>query len=185
MSAYMHHVSGFFSHREEAENVLSQLVGQGLPRERLYLAAGAKRPANAPEPEGNEVLKNVLVDGAIGAAVGTGVGVAAEVALVAASVSLFVASPLIAPLALLGWGATLGGFVGAAVGAGEAANDGAGQGTAGTAPPRKDGDFAALVHDAIASGQVVLVADTRSAEETALAREVIEAAIGASSDVRG
>lgn len=177
MSAYLHHVSGFFSHRQEAERVFSVLVDRGFSRDRLQLAAGSLLNPGVPEPETNKVLKEVLVDGAIGAAVGTGVGVVAEVALVAASVSLFVASPLIAPLALLGWGATLGGFIGAAVGAGDGKKSGTGN-------EKKEGDFSALVHDAIVSGQVVLVVDTRSAEETAIAREIIEAAIGDSKDVR-
>ena len=80
--------------------------------------------------------------------------------------SLFVASPLIAPLALLGWGASLGGFIGAATGAGN-----------------KDERFSALIRDAISNGQVVLVAETRSEEETAIARETIRASVGDCKDV--
>jgi hypothetical protein len=75
-------------------------------------------------------------------------------------VSLFIASPLIAPLAMLGWGASLGGFVGAAAGAGN-----------------KEGGFSALVMDAISSGQVVLVAETVTAEETTLTKEVMQVAV--------
>ena len=115
--------------------------------------------------ENNEVLTNVLVDGAIGTAVGTGIGALAQLALVAGSVSLFVASPLIAPLVMLGWGASLGAFVGAAAGAT-------------TGVEHKDGWLSDLVRDAVASGQVVLVAQTRTMEETETAREVIEAAVG-------
>jgi sorbitol-specific phosphotransferase system component IIBC len=114
----------------------------------------------------NAVLKNMAVDGAIGTAVGTGLGALAEFALVAANVSLFVASPLLAPLVLLGWGASLGATVGAMVGAG-----------------KKDGPLSALVTDAIASGQVVLVAQTLSEAETATAQDVIRAAVGAVQDV--
>ncbi len=171
MNEYHHHVSGFFAHREEAEDALSRLLERGLPPDRLHLLdADSTPPAPAPKSDSNEVLTNVLVDGAIGTAVGTGVGALAQVALVAASVSLFVASPLVAPLAMLGWGASLGALVGAAAGAQ-------------TSVEHKDGWLSDLIRDAIASGQVVLVAQTVTAQETAIAREVIEAAVGESRDV--
>ncbi|MDP1610942.1 MAG: hypothetical protein Q8M11_07765 [Sulfuritalea sp.] len=96
-----------------------------------------------------------------------------ELALVAANVSLFIASPLIAPLAMLGWGASLGGLVGAAVGA--ESHDGT--------KTEKKGTFSALIRDAISSGQVVLVAETRTAQETERARQVMRAAVGACEDV--
>ena len=167
MDEYNHHVSGFFAHREEAESTFSKLVERGLPRERLQIfAADSAPPAAAPKADSDEVLKDVLTDGAIGTAVGTGVGALAELALVAANVSLFVASPLIAPLALLGWGASLGGFIGAATGAGN-----------------KDEGFSALIRDAISSGQVVLVAESRTEQETAIAREVIQASVGDYKDI--
>lgn len=181
MNDYRHHVSGFFPHRQEADGALSRLLERGLPRERLHVAdAAAGQLGAALETESNKVLKEVLVDGAVGSAVGVGVGVLAEIALVAANVTLFVASPLIAPLALLGWGATLGGFVGAAAGAGSNDSDE-------KAVDRKEGPegaFSALVRDAIASGQVVLIAETRTAQETAIAREIIEASVGNFQDVR-
>jgi hypothetical protein len=84
---------------------------------------------------------------------------------VAANVSLFIASPLIAPLAMLGWGASLGALIGTAAG------------TA-TGAKHKEGRFADLIRDAISSGQVVLVAETWTAQETAIATEVIESAVG-------
>ncbi|OIQ87414.1 hypothetical protein GALL_307090 [mine drainage metagenome] len=83
----------------------------------------------------------------------------------AAHVSLFIASPLLAPLMMMGWGATVGGLIGAATGA------------------RNDKDFKALVSDAVSSGQVVLVVETRTKEETATASEVIKAAVGDYNDV--
>jgi hypothetical protein len=171
MDEYRHHVSGFFATREEADAAFSKLVERGLPRDRLqiFAADSAAPPAPAPQAESNEVLKDVLVDGAIGTAVGTGIGALAEVALVAASVTLFVASPLLAPLAMLGWGASLGALVGAAAGA-----------SAGT--EKKEGWLSDLVRDAISSGQVVLVAATRTEQETAIAREVIQALVGDSKD---
>lgn len=174
MDEYRHHVSGFFATREEADAAFAKLVERGLPRDRLQIfaadsAAPPAPPAPAPQAESNEVLKNVLVDGAIGTAVGTGIGALAEVGLVAASVTLFVASPLLAPLAMLGWGASLGALVGAAAGASASAE-------------KKEGWLSDLVRDAISSGQVVLVAATRTEQETAIAREVIQALVGDSKD---
>lgn len=165
MNAYRHHVSGFFAHRDQAESALQALAELGLPRDRIQIFKHEEAPA-LDKMGSNAVLKNMAVDGAIGTAVGTGLGALAEFALVAANVSLFVASPLLAPLVLLGWGASLGATVGAMVGAG-----------------KKDGPLSALVTDAIASGQVVLVAQTLSEAETATAQDVIRAAVGAVQDV--
>jgi hypothetical protein len=166
MNEYCHHVTGFFAHREAAENARSELVARGLPRDRLHIfKADSSGVGAGPQSDSNEVLKNVLVDGAIGTVVGTGLGALGELALVAANVSLFIASPLIAPLAMLGWGASLGALIGTAAGA----SVGAG---------KRDGRFADLIRDAISSGQVVLVAETRTEQETAIAREVIRASVG-------
>lgn len=168
MTPYVHHVSGFFAHREEAERVFTLLVGRGLRGDRIQLLAPqAVDKAPSPEAHSKGVLKDVIVDGAMGTAVGTGIGALAQLALVAGNVSLFVASPLIAPLAMLGWGASLGGFIGAAAGA------------------QKKGRFSDLVRDAVSSGQAVLVAETRSDEETAIAREVIQSAVGEYKDSAG
>lgn len=171
MVEYRHHVSGFFAHREDAESALSRLVERGLPHERLRIfAADPAASDSAPEEGSNAVLQDVLVDATIGTAVGTGVGALSSVALAAASVSLFVASPLVAPLMLLGWGASIGGLIGAAAGATPGAGD-------------KDGWLSDLIGDAIASGQVVLVAETRTPQETAIAGEVIQASVGGSKDI--
>ncbi|GAB2879625.1 hypothetical protein GCM10027046_04510 [Uliginosibacterium flavum] len=162
MQAYHHHVSGFFATRAEAHHALSSLIERGLPRARLRIFDNqSEMPADVPQASSDEVLKDVLVDGAIGATVGSGLGALASVALVAANVSLFIASPLIAPLAMLGWGASLGGFLGAATGAGN-----------------EKRPFSDLVRDAIANGQIVLLADTRTELETTVAGEVILAAVG-------
>lgn len=168
MDKYLHYVSGFFVTREAADSAFARLVEQRLPRERLQIF----EPSSVPPPPGsnsdsNEVLKEVLIDGAIGTAVGTGVGALGELALVAANVSMFVASPLIAPLVMMGWGASVGGFIGAAAGA---------------ADIHKKGPFSMLVLDAISSGQFVLVAATHTEQETAIAREIIQAAVGAYND---
>lgn len=166
MSAYRHHVSGFFAHRDAAQSVLSQLIERGLPCDRLRIFDSDLTPPIAESKiDSNNVLKHVLVDGGIGTAVGTGVGALAQLALVAADVSLFVASPLVAPLVMLGWGASLGGLVGAVLGA-----------EAGIT--HKDGRFSDLIRDAIKSGQSVVVVQTLTTQETDIAREVIEASVG-------
>lgn len=166
MNEYRHHVSGFFADSEHADSAVAALLARGLPPERLNLFAAPTPKVYPVTARSDTVLKDVLVDGAIGTAVGTGIGVLAEVALVAANVTLFVASPLVAPLVLLGWGASLGGFIGAAVGAGD----------------RKE-PFSALVSDAVSSGQTVLVAETRNAQETEIACSVIQSSVGRSNDV--
>ncbi|OAN55162.1 hypothetical protein A6A04_10840 [Paramagnetospirillum marisnigri] len=172
MDAYRHHVSGFFARREDAEGASSRLLELGLAPERIQIFDAAKAPpAPTPLAANNEALKDVLVDGAIGAAVGTGIGALAEVALVVANVSLFVASPLIAPLVLLGWGASLGGLVGASTGASSDASE------------HKDGRFADLVSDAISSGQVVLMVETRTVDETQIARSIIRSSVGDDKDI--
>lgn len=173
MNDYPHHVSGFFSRREEAESARDQLLEQGLPLERLRLfVSDEPAPAPAPKADSNAVLKKIVVDGAIGTAVGTGLGALAELALVVANVSLFVASPLIAPLAMLGWGASIGGVIGTVAGI--------------QAKPEVEKDpgwLSKMVADAIALHQVVLVAKTLTERETLTAQQVIEAAVGDYKDI--
>lgn len=173
MDAYRHHVSGFFPHRDTADSTLATLLEHGIPAAQLqvFVDDGQLPPAPTPQKHSNEVLKNMLLDGAIGSAVGTGLGGLAAVALVAANVSLFIASPLLAPLMLLSGGAGLGGFMGAVVGA----SDGAG---------KHHGHLAELIETAIKAGDVVLVVETFSAMQTAIAREVIAAAVGEYKDLR-
>jgi hypothetical protein len=167
MNKYRHHVSGFFANLDEAESARSRLVERGLPRTRLQLFdTSSAAPARKSHAGSAEVLQDIVTDGAVGVAVGTALGGLAELALVAANVSLFIASPLIAPLAMLGWGAGLGGFLGAAAGAGS-----------------KEGGFSALVVDAISNGQVVLVAETITAQETDITREVMQVSVNNYRDV--
>lgn len=162
MNDYSHHISGFFAHKQAAEDALVRLVERGVARDQLQLFAADSGPAvSKPVGDSNEVLTNVLVDGAVG----TGLGALAQLALVAANVSLFVASPLIAPLVMMGWGASLGAVVGAVAGA-----DVGGE--------RKEGWLSDLVRDAMANGQVVLVVLAKTEQETVIAREVIGDAVG-------
>lgn len=171
MSDYNHYVAGFFAHRDDAERVLSSLVERGLPREQMQIFdTDAVQPPSAAQDGSDGVLKDVVVDGAIGTAVGTGLGALAGLALVATNVTLFIASPLVAPLMLLGWGASVGGMMGAVAGA---SGDGG----------KQERRFADLISDAIASDQIVLVAQTQSEEETAIAQAVIQAAVGSDQEI--
>jgi len=179
MDIHRHHVSGFFAQRKDAEATLAILVARGLAREQLQIfdtnlqpaPPAASTPHQAPPEVGSDAsLKDILVDGAIGTAVGTGLGALAQVALVAGSVSLFIASPLVAPLVMMGWGASLGALIGAAAGAMKP--------EVGTTEVSKSGWLSTLVEDAIANGQFVLVAQTNTVHETAIAQEVIQASVG-------
>ncbi len=147
----IHMVSAIYPNREEAETVRQRLVDAGL-------AGGGVRilhdhPSGIVEQSSDEVLKDMLVDGAIGTAVGTSVGALGTAILWASGITLFVASPVVAPLAMLGWFAGIGGLVGAATGAAAAGAPEAGG-------PRKEGKFSELVMDAIKAGNAVLVVRT-------------------------
>jgi hypothetical protein len=167
MNHYIHYVSGFFEHDQEANDVFEKLIAQGLPSEHVHIYTHHSPAHTHESSEGsNEILKDILVDGSIGAGVGTGIGALIEVALISTNVTLFVASPLIAPLVLLGWGASIGGLLGASVGSAE-----------------NKKPFSALIEDAIKNGQFVLVVETRTEAEKTLAQELIKDSIGDYKDV--
>lgn len=167
MENYRHYVSGFFAHRDQAEKAISDLVVAGLPIERVHLFDKENISSPHASTESSHlVLKDIVVDGAIGTAVGTGVGAVVTAAAVAANVTLFVASPIIAPLVMLGWGAAMGGMVGASVGAAE-----------------KSKPLSLMVEDAITSGGLVVVVESLSTEETEIAAGVFKSAVGDYKDV--
>jgi hypothetical protein len=171
MDKYIHHVSGIFSHRNAATDAFSRLNEKGIPKDRINIFDNDPSFSDSSQQtKSNKVLKDMVVDGAIGTAVGTGIGAFAEVALVAANVSLFVASPLIAPLALLGWGATLGATVGATIGAANSSK-------------KEKSWLSDLIKDAISNGQVVLVATTLTRHETEIAEKVIKLSVNDYKDV--
>ncbi|MFZ6719192.1 hypothetical protein [Undibacterium sp. Ji49W] len=193
MNVYLHHVSGFFTQRSEAESTLDSLLSRGIPSENMQIfdsKLATPPPAALPHQPGpvagsDRALKDILVSGAIGTAVGTGLGALAEVALVAANVSLFIASPLIAPLVMMGWGASIGGLLGATHGtfkknAGSTSSADALETDKLVAD--KQGWLSSLIDDAIISGQFVLVVQTNTEQETAIAQEVIEASVGTYKD---
>lgn len=168
MNEYLHHVSGFFAHEDQARAVNQQLLAENIPLARIHLLNKVSaEPFHPVKEDSNGVLKDMVVDGAIGAAVGTGVGVLAQAAFVAANVTLFVASPLVAPLAMLGWGASLGGFLGAAVGA-----------------AKKPKPFADLVRDAIEHDQHVVIVETVTEQETKTVQRILKDAVGDYEDLK-
>ena len=160
MENYLDSVTGIYPKLEHAQAVANTLLEKGFKREQLQIAANdaaAGRGQGLRQDEDNkEVLKNVVVDSAIGTTIGAGIGALGQVAIVAANVSLFVASPLLAPLVMIGWGAAIGGFVGAANGISD-----------------QDKHFKDLVKDAVDQGNVVLVVNTLNDKETELAREIV------------
>ena len=161
MENYLHRVVGIYPSVDEALAVRQQLLDRGVPAANVHLlepgtAASGNHPARLPEADSDDVMKEILREGAIGTAVGTAAGAVGTAALAVAGVSLFVASPVIAPLAMIGWGAGLGGLVGAA-----------------TATLGRKGDVADLVRDALQSGHVVLLAHANDETQTALLRKII------------
>lgn len=159
MANYLDSVTGIYPRLEHAQAVSNTLLDKGFKREQLQIVANeAARVDQVPKQheDDKEVLKNVVVDSAIGTTIGAGIGALGQVAIVAANVSLFVASPLLAPLMMVGWGAAIGGFIGAANGISD-----------------QDKHFEDLVKDAVEQGNVVLLVNTLSDEETELARQVV------------
>lgn len=167
MNTYRHYVSGFFTHKDQADIAYTRLVAAGIPRTRMQIFdSQTGSPSHQSNEGSNEVLKEVLVDGAVGTAVGLTIGGLAQVALVAANVTLFVASPVIAPLVMMGWGAGLGGILGASAGA-----------------ANKSKSLSDLVNDAIKAGQIAFVVETHSQEETNAAQIIFKDLIGDYQDI--
>lgn len=155
-----HKVAALYASVDEAGRVRQNLIDGGIAASEVTVLKDLPLP---PDEGGNdEVLKDILVDGAIGTAVGTGVGAVGTVVLWAASVTLFVASPVVATLAMLGWFASVGGIAGAVAGAASQATK-----------KGKEGKFSELVMEAIQSGNVVLVVYTHGDTDRELAKNII------------
>jgi hypothetical protein len=157
MESYLHRVVGLYASRAEASEARDLIVAQGMAptQVRVLTAESAVTDADA-KSDSDDVLKDLLRDGAIGTAVGTAAGAGVSIAMAAANLTLFIASPVLGALYLIGWGASLGGLVGAVVGS-----------------ERSKGDVSALIKDALANGQAVLVVHARSADETTQAQQVV------------
>jgi hypothetical protein len=160
MKNYVHYVSGFFTHQDQAEDVFSKLIATGLPQSRVQFYA-SHAPDHISTEGSNQVLKKILVDGAIGVGLGAGAGLLIQVAFMINDVGVLAASPLIAPLVLIGWGASIGGFIGASIGA-----------------VKNSRSLSASIDKAIRSGQIVVVAKTNTNDERTIARKIIKNSIG-------
>lgn len=173
MDTYRHNVSASFALRAAAENTLSQLMQRGLSCEQLQiLVAGEHAPLSLSTRVKSRTARNaMLIYGAIGALLGGVLGALVQAGLVITDMGLLVASPLLAPIMLIGWGAFLGTFLGVLAG------------VASAAPGTRKGRRSPLTQGEIAAGGTVLLASTRNAEETAMAREVLTASSGTCKDV--
>jgi hypothetical protein len=162
MDPYLHRVVGLFPSLVEANHARDLILATGMASTQVsVLAAGATGTGGEAKTDSDDVLKDLLRDGAIGTVVGTAAGAGVSIALAAANLTLFIASPVLGALYLVGWGASLGGLMGAMVGS-----------------ERSKGDVSALIKDALASGQVVLVAHARTEAETSLARQAVSRQVG-------
>ena len=153
---YLHRVVGLYPTHAAALIARDELLAHGLPLAQLRLIAPESVGAGVEAaPDSDEVLSDLLRDGAIGTAVGSAVGAGATIALAAANITLFITNPVFGALYLLGWGASLGGLVGAVVGA-----------------ERHQGDVSSLIKDALACSQFVLVVHAKTEPETSQAQRI-------------
>ena len=160
----MQRVSGLYRSRVEAEAAAEKLVRRGLPRENLRILA-LGRAAAQPEPPARgdrgsrpaDFSSQSLHRRVLGGALGLIAGLVGTIALDPVNLGTDLASPMLVTLALLGGSAGLGGLVG-----GLTAGD---PGTVDAVSRRRS------------SGHVVLVAHTRSAEQTSEARRIIGSSV--------
>lgn len=157
MKNYLHRVVGLYPTRTEAESARDLLAQYGLaPDSMSILEPGNDAAGSQAQADSDDVLKEMLRDGAIGTAVGTLAGAIGTAALATANISLFIANPVLGTLAMLGWGASTGAIVGAVAGA---END--------------KGDVSDLVKNALEKGHVALIAHTATEQETDYTRKII------------
>lgn len=159
MKKYLHRVIGIYADETLANSAQEQLRTLGFEPDRIRLLkphAGAPGAASATRADSDDVLNEMLREGAVGTAVGAAAGAGGTVALGLANAGLFIANPVLGTLVMLGWGASLGGLIGALDGA-----------------RNSKGEIADLIRDAIASGHVVLVVYADNEARTAIARKVL------------
>ncbi len=157
MESYLHRAVGLYIRRATADSARDKLIAAGLPLQSIRILEPGNLPAGTDgAADSDDVLQDLLRDGAIGAAVGTAAGAGVSIALAAANLTLFIANPVLGVLSLLGWGASLGGLVGAVVGA-----------------ERRKGDVSSLIKDALAAGQFVLVVHAATEAHTLAAQRIL------------
>ncbi|PTS86647.1 hypothetical protein DBR00_00895 [Pseudomonas sp. HMWF032] len=172
MDLYHHHISGFFSQRSNAEQALAQLIQRGMHSEQLQIFSSGiqAQPEQVAQTSRNRQWRDRLIDIAIGMAIGIGIGALIAVALIVSEARLLYTSALLAPFALMGMGAFMGGALGSVIGA--SASTGL-----------QHGKLTKRLDKTVGHGDVVLLAQTHSAQETTLAREVIKATAGLVKDI--
>lgn len=157
MKTYLHRVVGLYPTRGMADAAHRGMVDCGIPLQQIQiLAPGADLSGAIGRSDSDDVLKDLLRDGAIGAAVGISTGAVAAMVMAAADVSLFSANPVFSAFYLLGWGASFGALTGAIIGS-----------------ERSKGDVSHLIKEALESGQFVMVAYTLTESQTSQAQQVI------------
>lgn len=159
MHSYQHNVSGFYPQRGLAENTLAQLILKGLRSEQLRIVAADDigSPTSWPPGSRHPLQEGLPVYGIAGAAIGITLGALLEVALMLGD-----ASPMsIGPVMLIGWSALVGAALGCAVGA-----------VIFWRRPRVQ-----------AEDNVLLVAETHSVQETAIARDAMKASANLCKDI--
>jgi len=157
----LHRIVGLYPTRRAADAARDELLNLGLAPQQVRLLQPKPGGAGAEgQADSDDVLKDLLRDGAIGTAVGTVAAGGASIALAAANITLFIANPVLGALYLLGWGASLGGLIGAVVGS-----------------ERDKGDVATLIKDALAAGQYVVVVHARTEAQTTRAQQHISGAM--------
>lgn len=173
MPSYQHNVSGFFTQRGPAEATLNHLLQHGLRPEQVQIIAAASiAPPHEHQRTQAIALQRMLNDGLLGTALGSGIGIVLQIGLIISGISLFSASSLLSPMLLIGWGAFVGGFLGCLIGVVGAAACTGNLAHRGRAPM------------ALYAGDVVLLAHTCNARETALTRSAIQASAGLCRDTR-
>jgi hypothetical protein len=164
-----HRISALYADVTAAQQVRARLLDSGFTEDAIEIRQHKEGVADdhTPADSSDEVIKEVLTDSAIGAALGVGIGAIGTVVLITTSVTLFVASPLIAPLALMGNLATVGGLLGGAFGAAD-----------------KETPFSAVVTEALAAGNVMLLVKTHNADENTLAKKIISESLYSPDDTQ-
>lgn len=110
MESYLHRIVGLYPTHTFADQARNDLLAQGFaPSQMHLLVPGFTAVGQDATADSDDVLKDLLRDGAIGTAIGTAAGAGATIALAAANLTLFIANPVFGALYLLGWGASMGG----------------------------------------------------------------------------
>ena len=147
-------LSHAFDSRRRAERAAARLRAHGLAPQGVRVLAAPRPPTDS-----SEVLKDILVNGAIGAIAGAGMTAVAGLFLLCDDPITWQRIPLWLAQAILCWGAALGGLVGGAAGAGERGDY------------RERGRLARLMRRVVYPPRFILVAEMAPTQATTVPRE--------------